>query len=332
MVDLLDILEYFEKHDIALISISDGVNTLSSMGRTIVKLVGVFAEMERDNIIEQAKNGLKERARKGLWNGGPSPIGYDNNVDGKGLVINYKEAETVKLIFDLYVNKDWGYSKICQLLNKNLEKHSTKKGKPWAYSTVKQVLDNPTYAGLIRWGKQENWNTKRRQGTTTDYILEKGIHEAIIDIDLWDRTRAKRKEVGKTPERLKHFTYLLSGLAKCPECGSAMVAARAHKKDKDGNKKFYRYYNCSYWNTHKGGTCHPNSVKAEALEEQVIQKVRDFINTPNIVEELAKRMGEKINTKEVQQEIKEKEKQFKKLKSSQDTYYGYLDNEEKKKL
>lgn len=333
MIDLLDTLEFLENHNVALISISDGVNTLSTMGKTIIKLVGVFAEMERDNIVEQAKNGLKERARQGLWNGGPSPLGYDNNKDGKGLVINGDEAETVRLIFDLYTNKNWGYSKICQQLNRNLDKHATKNGKAWAYSTIKQILDNPIYNGYIRWGKQENWNSQRRNGTTTDFILEKGIHEPIIDKDLWEKTQAKRLAVGKTPEKIKHFTYLLSGLAKCPQCGSAMVAARAQKKDKEGNKKYYRYYNCSYWNTHKGNVCRPNSIRAEVLEEQVIEVVRNFINSPNIIEELMKRMGDKIDIKEIESSMKSKEKQLKKLKADQNTYYGYLTDADKiKKL
>jgi site-specific DNA recombinase len=60
-----------------------------------------------------------------------------------------------------------------------------KNKKSWSYSTVKQVLDNPTYAGYIRWGKQQNWSTKRRKGTTDEYILVKGTHEPIITEELW---------------------------------------------------------------------------------------------------------------------------------------------------
>lgn len=67
------------------------------------------------------------------------------------------------------------------------------------------------------------------------------------------------------------------------------------------------------------------------MEEQVIEVVRNFINTPNIVEEITKRMSEKVDINEVKNLIRTKEKQLKKLKSEQDTYYSYLGDEEKKK-
>jgi site-specific DNA recombinase len=55
------------------------------------------------------------------------------------------------------------------------------------------VLDNPTYAGYIRWGKQQDWSKKRRAGTTDDYVLVRGRHEAIISEELWQRTQELRK-------------------------------------------------------------------------------------------------------------------------------------------
>lgn len=179
MMDLVDIVRYFEEHNIVIISITDHIDTSSVMGKFFFYLVGAFAEMERENIVIQAKNGMKKRAEEGKWNGGKPPIGYDYHSE-RGLLVNENEAKTVKLIFDLYANKGWGYSKICQFLNRNLNEYATKNNKSWSYATVKQVLDNPVYAGYIRWGKQQNWSKERRKGTTEDYVLVRGNHDPII--------------------------------------------------------------------------------------------------------------------------------------------------------
>lgn len=316
--DLLSMLDFFEDYDVILESVTDKLSTRDSYGRTFIQIAGIFAEMERESIIVQTKGGMRQRARDGKWNGGIVPIGYIYENDM--LKIVESEATTVRKIFDLYTNKGWGYSKICQELNRNLELYPTKKGASWAYATIKQVLDNPTYAGYIRWGVREDWSKKRRKGINKDVNLEKGLHEPIIDINLWEKTQEKRKLVGKTPVKLQNYTYMLSGLPKCPECGSSMVAQRSTRKNKNGEKKTYRYYACSRWNSHKGEICHPNAVKAEELEQQVTGKILEFINNPNIAGLLEKEMGKEVDTTDVENTIKNFEKQISKLQKRKDNY------------
>ncbi|MDT8719524.1 recombinase family protein [Clostridium sp. 19966] len=319
MIDLTRILDFLEHSNVALISITDNINTFAPINKMFCYMAGIFAEMERDNIISQTKGGMKERAKKGKWNGGITPIGYDYSNDK--LIINEEEAETVKTIFNLYTNENWGYSKICQFLNRNLDKYATKKGSTWAYATIKQVLDNPIFAGYIRWGVREDWAKKRRKGINKEVPLEKGLHKAIIDEDLWERTQAKRKLVGKTPTKLSNYTYMLSGLPRCPECGSAMVSQRSTRTNKkSGEKVTYRYYACSKWNSHKGDVCHPNAVRAEELEKQVSDKIIEFINSSDIARILEKEMKKESNTKEIENTIKDLEKQISKLQRRKDNY------------
>lgn len=330
MLDLLIILEFLEQHDVTLIAKEDGIDTSTAFGKPMLKLVGIFAEMERDTIVSQTRAGMKEKATQGEFNGGVTSIGYD--YINKELVINEKEAETVRKIFDLYTNKNWGYSRICQELNRNIEQYPTKKGSTWAYSTVKYVLDNPVYVGMIRWGVRKDWAKKRRRGLTDDYVLEKGKHEPIIGEDLWQRTREKRDLIGKTPVKKTNFKYLLSGLPKCPDCGSAMVAQRSTRKNKDGTKVTYRYYSCSRWNSHKGDVCKPNSIKSEPLEEQVISKIKEFIYSDGIIDRIVKDLGSKNNSAEIQKNIDNITKRIKKLKNDEDKYYKYLIDDEMLKI
>ena len=329
MMDLIDIVRFLHENNIIIISITDNIDTSSTIGKFFMYLVGIFAEMERENIVSQAKNGMKKRAADGLWNGGKPPIGYDYYSD-KGLVINQNEANTVRAIFDMYANKGWGYSRICQFLNCNLDKYATKNKKSWSYSTVKQVLDNPTYAGYIRWGKQQNWSTKRRKGTTDEYILVKGTHEPIMTEELWERTRELRKDK-KAPEKLQNMHYLLSGLAKCPDCGASMVSQRSQRKRKDGSKVWYRYYCCSQW-ANKKAVCKPNLIKANLLEQQVVERIMSFVKNPNLPEILAKRLGKSTDIKELEKKLKSIEAKIKKLKADEDKYYEYLVDDKKLKI
>lgn len=326
MTDLVQILEFLDEHNVALISIDDNVDTSSTAGRTFLLLAGVFAEMERENIVTQARNGMEKRAKDGFYNGGPAPIGYDYNKELKSLVINEKEAEIVRTIFKLYADENYGYSKLCQFLNRNLDKYGTKKGKSWSYATVRQVLDNPVYVGKIRWGVHKDWNTKRRAGQTDDIVLEKGKHEAIIDEPLWERARLRRKLASKEPVNIHKLTYLLSGLLKCPDCGASMISHRTQRNTKDG-KKLHRYYACSQW-ANKKAVCKPNLVKAEDVESIVLSKIREFINKPDIIKRVLENISNSNNPTEIEEAIKSLDKRLKELKEKENGYYEDLQNKE----
>ncbi|PKM93537.1 MAG: hypothetical protein CVU84_15275 [Firmicutes bacterium HGW-Firmicutes-1] len=325
MGDLVDIVKHLQKNDVVLISITDKIDTSTNMGRFFFYLVGAFAEMERENIVVQSRLGMKKRAEEGKWNGGKPAIGYDYSSE-KGLIINEKEKQTVLKIFDMYTKQGCGYSRICRFLNNNLDEFSTKNNKSWSYATIKTILDNPVYAGYIRWGKQLNWEKERRKGTTNNYTLSEGIHESIISEELWELTREIRKGK-KAPEKITNLHYLLSGLAKCPVCGASMVSHRTKGALKNGGIVYYRYYACSQW-ANKKAICKPNLVKAATLEDQVIKRISRFINSPNLYEILNKRLSNSSDTKELEAQLKLTEQKLKKNIGAEDKYYEYAADEE----
>ncbi|MFI8712162.1 recombinase family protein [Brevibacillus brevis] len=195
-LDLLTIVDELQKHGVSFRSYTENFETETPMGRFALQMMGSVAELERNTIIDNVKLGMKQRARQGKWNGG-RVLGYESvEVEGSTfrkrketrLVILESEASLVRLIFEKYASGK-GLKAIANELN-HLG-YKTKWGKAFSVVSVKDILNNPLYAGRIRFNKHENWSTKRRKGTNSSYIEEQGTHEPIISEELWNTVQDK---------------------------------------------------------------------------------------------------------------------------------------------
>ena len=294
--DLLEIIEVLSRNSkktekqCALISIKDGINTKNAMSKILIKFLGIFAEMERESIIAQVTSGMRERAREGLVNGGPTPFGYTRNSE-KHLVIFEEEAQVVKKIFSMYINEKVGYEAIAKYLSKQNIK--TKKGKLFDKQSVKYVIDNPIYAGLVRWGKKGE----------EDEILARGQHEQIISEETWQRAQKRRKDTSFKPVKKYNHNYLLSGLIKCPYCGSVMIGYPNGK---------YKYYACSKWNNNKM-ECGSHLLKGRLIEDEVIEKLSFLVENKKITEGLKNQYNNETgDIEKFEKRIKELEKEINK--------------------
>ncbi|EJL29093.1 recombinase family protein [Brevibacillus sp. BC25] len=120
------------------------------------------------------------------------------------LVIVEPESVLVQMIFEKY-SSGKGIKAIANELN-HLG-YKTKWGKPFSVVAVKDILNNPLYVGKIRFNKHENWSTKRRKGTNSNYIEEKGEHEAIISEELWNTVQAMYKVKSEKPAQVFHGSF-----------------------------------------------------------------------------------------------------------------------------
>ncbi|HBH3439851.1 recombinase family protein [Clostridioides difficile] len=284
MADMVNIVSLLEGYNVNLISVEDNIDTSSPMGKTIFYLIGAFAEMDRENIVSNCKMGMKERATKGLWNGGRS-IGYKSNSE-KQLEIIDSEAEIIRLIFDLYANKNWGYKKIaCHL---NVRGYKTIKGSTWSIQSIKQIIDNPIYIGLIRWGQYVDWAKKRRKGKKNDYQLIKGEHLPIIDIKTWEKAQAIRQVNKDKFTKIYEGDFILTGLLKCPQCGASMISHRVKKQNKVN--EFYRYYQCSNFFNKGTSICKSNLINADIAEKYVLDRLNELVQSKEIINCILKKM------------------------------------------
>ncbi|MBU3129074.1 recombinase family protein [Clostridium tagluense] len=313
--DTLYTNKQLQRMDIALISVKENINTENESDLMNFYFRGMSAEADRKKIVDRTNINMRARALTGRWNGG---VVYGYNPVNKELVVNHNEAEIVKRIFKLYTKGSngigWGYKKIADNLNK--EGIKTRNGNYWSINSIKTIIINPLYSGSIRWGLMKDWKKKRRKGKTDNFVLVKGIHTAIISVETWENTVTISKSKSHTPIKVFDGNYILTGLLKCPACGTSMISHRIKKRD----GSFYRYYQCSSFHNSGVAMCNSNLVVADYAEENVIQRLIDITNNPNIIRNILENANKKSNEnlKPLKNELKQIEETLLKYSSQND--------------
>ncbi|EJA6689685.1 TPA: recombinase family protein [Clostridioides difficile] len=301
LLDILNIVELLNKHNIAFRSLTENFETETPSGKLQLNIMGAIGEFERETIAENVKMGLLARAKEGRWNGGVV-LGYDLvelNNEGKKrkntvLKINEKEANTVRRIFELY-SQGHGYKAVVNRINK--EGHKTKRNGEFAVSTVKEILQNPVYIGKIRYNVRQDWSKKRRNNINANPILSDGIHEPIIDVETWNKVQVILKERSKKHNKVYDCEFPLTGILKCPVCGAGMTINRSTAKRKDGTRRINEYYSCGNWKNKGTAVCNSNSIRVEVADEYVLNKIMDLINNESILRKVVDNINNNKSTK-----------------------------------
>jgi site-specific DNA recombinase len=254
--DLTTLLDDLDEVEVVFRSATEPFDTSTPVGRMLVQMLGVFAEFERETIIDRVINGMERKAAKGLWTGGARPFGYRVDRDADRLVPDPVEAGTVKRIFDLYTRDRRGTKAIAGILNEDGLR--TRAGKPWSPHTVEIIVTNRIYLGEKRF----------RDMAVPD------AHPAIIDpeqFELAQQILGKRSaQIGQRAANPSE--YMLTGLIRCPQCGRGYVGTAAH-----GRSASYRYYTC--WSRVRYGTkagCDIHRFNADTIETAITTALLDF--------------------------------------------------------
>ncbi|HAZ08174.1 MAG TPA: hypothetical protein DCZ01_06575 [Elusimicrobia bacterium] len=261
--DFHHLLELFEKHSVAFVSATESIDTKSPQGRLMTAIMVQFAQYDRELDQERSKDFHLARAGKGLWCGGLPPLGYDSK--DKLLVVNEKEADLVRRIFDLYLRHE-STIKVALELNRmgfRGKLYQTITGRPFGGKRfdddqVIRVLRRKIYIGFV---------TNSRTGKEFP-----GQQKAIIDPKTFEQAQKILDEHARSEGhviymRNKH-NFRLKGLVRCAECGSAVTGYTRPK-----GKVTYRYYRCM---ANKSGLFTPcvfKCIQAAKLEEFVVEKI-----------------------------------------------------------
>lgn len=334
--DVLSSLQLMQDYGVNLICVEDGIDSSKDSGKLMISVLSAVAEIERENILIQTMEGRKQKAREGKWNGGFAPYGY-KLVDGK-LEVDKEEAEAIRIIFDKYIDTNMGATGVAKYLNQNgISKKPRANGTLTKFSVgfVRDVLDNPVYCGKIAFGRRtrekiSGTRNETRQVMAEDYILVNGIHEAIIDADRWEMAKEKRKQTGGRREQKYSIgrRHLLSGILKCPICGSGMVGNVNRKKRKDGTHyKDYFYYVCKHRRIHDGRTCIYNKQwKEEMINDAVVEIIRKLVRNERFAEVLKEKIGGRVDTSEIDKEIDNYERQLRQMNGSKKNIEKQIDS------
>lgn len=265
LADFAKIIEVFDGSGVSFVSVTQQFNTTSSMGRLTLNVLLSFAQFEREVTGERIRDKIAASKQKGMWMGGPVPLGYD--LGNRRLDVNQKEADVVREIYRLYLN----IGRVRQLKT-DLEKRGVRSkirvgptgrrtgGGPISRGALYKILRNELYVGEVHHKGQSY----------------PGEQDAIVDRELWEKVqammtgnaRARRYRTNaKAPS-------LLCGLVYDDE-GNRFTPSHAAK-----NGKRYRYYVSQ--KLIKDGSAKSNQagrIPAWELEKVVIAELTNFFTS-----------------------------------------------------
>ena len=326
--DVLNSLQFIQDYGVNLICVEDGIDSSKDSGKLTITVLSAVAEIERENILVQTMEGRKQKAREGKWNGGQAPFGYDLDSKNSTLVMNEEEAEIVRIIYDKFVHTDMGADAICNYLNQRGYTKKKVRGHELNYfarGLIMKILDNPVYTGKIAYGKNVTEKVKGtrdeyRRVKTDDYLLADGLHEAIVDEEMWEAAREKRKRTGvrfvKT-HSLEH-EHILTGLIRCPLCGGGMsgtVQRRQNKKT--GEYKDTFYYRCHHRKKVDGKICdYKPMLNQKVFNAEVEEFIRYMVAGDEFRKFVQEKLEEKVDVSALETEREQLQKQLKQVQGS----------------
>lgn len=252
-------------------------------------------ERDRDAFERELKRGNEflEYQKRIMWNGRVlavengnylgtvAPYGYDKAKIKEGkrycytLAPNKDEAPFVPMIFDMYA-KGVGTGRIAQRLDE-LGAPIRKGGKHWSPESIRNILTNEHYIGLVRWNHRKGVKTMQdgelvsQRPRAEEYILRKGKQVPLVTMEAWEAVQEKLGTIPKNPKAY-NLTNPLAGLIFC-RCGTAMT--RRTYKDKSGRERSVPRFACNH-QVHCGSCSSSFDEVLEAVLDVLRDAVLDF--------------------------------------------------------
>jgi site-specific DNA recombinase len=250
VMDLYKLLEMFEKYGVKFKSATELYDTTTAMGKLFITLVAALAEWELNNLRERVRFGMEQLVREGKWHGGPVPVGF--TWDGTTMHIVEEEARAMRELRRLYMSGE-GFGSTAKKLN---AMGYSNRGNSWSAQSVWYILDNPIYAGKIRYGgkKKNGKYASRKKEERVEVIWSDSGFPTIYSWEEYEEHTArmkKRQFYGHSKKR----EYWFSGVIRCARCGSTMIGRPYRNPHKSGEiKPGVVNYICSNRATSKGCT------------------------------------------------------------------------------
>ena len=302
ILDFATMMAEFQEYGVEFVSCTEKFDTSTPMGRAMLNICIVFAQLERETIQMRVTDAYISRSRKGFYMGGRIPYGYRKEpfmIEGKKTshyVIVPEEAEVVKLVYNLYADPQTSYGDIVKYLEENGIANTRRKDGAWNRTRIADMIKNPVYVkadlDLYRFYKDQGTNL---HNSPEDYIGAFGCylysdksagrkqchlegqhivlapHEGIVSSDIW--LKARMKCLNNKQVQIPYFgcnTWLI-GKVKCGKCGYALTIRKCKLKTRTR-----RYFICSKrMNTNKCSGV--GGIDADLFEPFILEQMKDHV-------------------------------------------------------
>lgn len=313
--DFSNIYAALQDASVSFLSIKENIDTSTPIGRAMMYVTMVFAQMERETIAARVTDNMIGLARKGFWTGGNPPYGYRREhieVNGKKhctIVPVPEAAEYVEALFDEFL--DCGYSLQGMETALRREGRRTVNGAFFSTTQLHKILTMPYCVaatpevwdfysdlgcnmaderdvwdgsrGVMIYGRSTEKNKKHQSQPHSEWLVCMGIHEPFLSADKWLAVQARFRQ--NTFEKKKKYPIpLLKGSLRCAKCGGLMQVSR--KKLAHG--RILSSYYCLKRMRQGVEACDMQMIKCDILDEKVLSVFREIEADPVAVRKFAK--------------------------------------------
>lgn len=258
-VDLLATVRQLKEHNVEVFFEKENISTFSHDGEFMLSILASFAQEESRSISDNIRWGIKKRFEQGIPNGRNPVFGYD--WKGDDLIVNETEGWIVTKMFQDYAD-GMRVRDIQEWMNQTGVK--TRKGNGFMPATIKAMLANPTYTGVLLLCKEYVGDPilhdrHKNQGELPQYLVE-DHHEPLVDEETWTRAQ-ERTEQNRRSNMNRKTVNAFTGKLRCKECGRNFQRIIQHYKERS-----YIYWQC-YTKRCQLGECHSLNLDEETLEQ-----------------------------------------------------------------
>ena len=299
ILDFANMMDIFMKHNVEFISSTERFDTSTPIGRAMLNICIVFAQLERETIQKRVTDAYYSRCKRGFYMGGRIPYGFTKTntiIDGiktSMYVPVDEETKQIQLMFSLYKNPANSLGDIIKFFKENSIKHL--RGGTWNTARISEILKNPVYvkadADVYDFFKSRGVNiinpvsdftgyngcylykgTKsksRKQSDLTEKEIVLAPHEGIISSSDWIKCRIRCLNNRQSTRTCKAKNSWLVGKVKCGKCGHSLTIAKS-------NTKWHRYFICGTSLSTKKVKCigTGGTVYVDVLEEYMLNEVK----------------------------------------------------------
>ncbi len=248
LVDVLSYTRMLKAKGVTVIFEKENIDTSTMESEMQLSLISALAQNEVESLSQNVSLGVQMKMSRGELMGFNSCLGYDYHPEDKSISINEQEADTVRMIYDLYVQRYGAYTIAKELTRLG---KVNKKGKvKWTDSGIRGILKNEKYKGDLLMGKTYTVDpiSKRRldnRGESNKYYT-RNHHEPIVSEEIWNKAQEIRESRYHTNENVSDAArtkfarkYAFSSMCQCGFCGTNLTR-RSHHQDTQHKKPVWK--------------------------------------------------------------------------------------------